>query len=395
VEAEVERLARSGYRVLAVAERPASDRSDLAESRIRGLEFVGLLGLADPVRPTATDAVQRLREAGVEIVMITGDHPSTAESIAAELDVLNGRLVVTGPELDELTDDELVAELADIAVFARMSPVQKARIVGAFQRAGRVVAVTGDGANDAAAIRLANVGVALGRGATPAARSAADLVVTDDRIETIADAIVEGRAMWASVRDALSILLGGNLGEIAFTLASGLTGSAGLNARQLLLVNLLTDMLPAMAVALRPPPGVTAEELLAEGPETSLGSALTRDIVVRAATTAGAASAAWLAARLTGGRQRASTVALVALVDAQLLQTMVVGNRSPVVLGAGVLSLGALGFVVQTPGISQFFGSRPLGPGGWAIGLGSAAVATLVSAAIPPVSRVAGRVASG
>jgi cation-transporting ATPase I len=153
-----------------------------------------------------------------------------------------------------------------------------------------------------------------------------------------------------------------------------------------LLVNLLTDMLPAIAVAMRPPPGITADVLLAEGPETSLGSALTHDIVVRAATTAGAAFAADLAARLTGGRARAGTVALVALVDAQLLQTMLVGHRSPVVLAAGAVSLAALTFVVQTPGVSQFFGSRPLGPAGWAIGLGSAAVATLISAAIPPLS---------
>jgi cation-transporting P-type ATPase I len=276
-----------------------------------------------------------------------------------------------------------------------MSPLQKARVVAAFQRTGRVVAVTGDGANDAAAIRLADVGVALGRGATAAAREAADLVVTDDRIETIADAIVEGRAMWASVRDALSILLGGNLGEVAYALASGLSGSGGLNARQLLLVNLLTDMLPAMAVAMRPPPGITADVLLAEGPETSLGSALTHDIVVRAATTAGAAFAADLAARLTGGRARAGTVALVALVDAQLLQTMLVGHRSPVVLAAGAVSLAALAFVVQTPGVSQFFGSRPLGPVGWAIGLGSAAVATLVSEAIPPLSAAGRQDASG
>ena len=395
VEAEVERLARSGYRVLAVAERPASHRSDLVESRIRNLEFVGLLGLADPIRPTAAEAVAQLRQAGVAIIMITGDHPSTAEAIAAEFDALNGRKVVTGPELDELTDDELAAALPNAAVFARMSPLQKARIVAAFQRTGRVVAVTGDGANDAAAIRLADVGVALGRGATAAARDAADLVVTDDRIETIADAIVEGRAMWASVRDALSILLGGNLGEVAYALASGLSGSAGLNARQLLLVNLLTDMLPAIAVAMRPPPGITADVLLAEGPETSLGSALTHDIVVRAATTAGAAFAADLAARLTGGRARAGTIALVALVDAQLLQTMLVGHRSPVVLAAGAVSLAALAFVIQTPGVSQFFGSRPLGPAGWAIGLGSAAVATLVSEAIPPLSAALRQDASG
>ncbi|MEV7965908.1 cation-translocating P-type ATPase [Sphaerisporangium sp. NPDC088356] len=392
LEGEVDRLAHQGYRVLAVAERPASDRGDLDESRIDDLCFLGFLGLADPVRPTAKESVSRLLRAGVRIVMVTGDHPSTAEAIAAELDVLNGGRVMTGPELDGLDDDTLTKVLPEVAVFARTTPAHKARIVTCLRRAGEVVAVTGDGANDAPAIRMADVGIALGSRATPAARAAADLVVTDDRIETIVDAIVEGRAMWTSVRDALSILLGGNVGEIVFTVGSGLlAGGSALNARQLLLVNLLTDMVPALAVAVRPPASIDPEKLLAEGPEASLGASLTRDIYLRAVVTAGAATAAWLAGRMTGTRGRADTIGLVALVSAQLFQTVAGGGRDRVVVLASMASVAVLWLVVTLPGVSGFFGSRPLGPVGWSIALGSAAAATLLGAAFQRMRETAAR----
>ncbi|WP_198679255.1 cation-translocating P-type ATPase [Thermomonospora amylolytica] len=388
VEQEVERLARSGYRVLAVAERAASGRVDLAESRIRRLRFLGLLAIADPVRRTAAEAVDRLRGAGVQIVMITGDHPSTAEAIAAELGVLDGR-VMTGSELDGKDAAELAAELPGVAVFARVSPAQKARVVQALQAGGRVVAVTGDGANDAPAIRLADVGIALGERATPAARETADMVVTDDRIETITDAIADSRAMWKSTRDALAVLLGGNLGEIAFTVGGGLLGAGSpLNVRQLLLVNLLTDMLPAIALAVRRPAGLTREDLLKEGPESSLGAVLTRDIATRAATTAGAAQTAWLLARMTGTRGQAATTGLVSLVSTQLLQTITAGGRDPLVLGSGLTSLAVLAAIVQLPGLSHFFGSGPLPPHCWAIALGSAIAFTIAAVTL---TRTSGR----
>ncbi len=372
VDQEVDRLARLGYRVLAVAERVASGRVDLTESRIGRLSLLGLVGIADPVRPTAAAAVARLRKAGVDIVMITGDHPTTAEAIAAELGLLNGE-IITGAELDELDEDDLAEALKGVSIFARVSPTQKALVVRALQKAGRVVAVTGDGANDAPAIRLADVGIALGEHATSAARETADVVITDERIETITDAVADCRAMWRSTRDALAVLLGGNLGEIAFTLGTGLiSGRSPLNVRQLLLVNLLTDMLPAIALASRPPSGISHEELLTEGPEQSLGEALTRDIVIRGTATAGAGMVAWLLGRLTGTRAQADTVGLVALVGTQLAQTVAAGGRDPVVLGAGFASFGALAVIVQVPGLSHFFGSRPLLPHGWAIGLSCA-----------------------
>jgi cation-transporting ATPase I len=221
------------------------------------------------------------------------------------------------------------------------------------------------------------VGIALGARATAAAREAADVVVTDDRIETITDAIVEGRGMWTSVRDALSILLGGNLGEIAYTLATGIAGSnSGLNARQLLLINLLTDVLPAMAVAVRPPADATPEQLLAEGPEQSLGGALTRDIQVRAAITATSAGIAWLLARPASTAGQASTTGLVALVGAQLGQTLAVRGRTPLVAVAVAGSMVLLAVAVQVPGLSRVVGSQPLLPHQWAIALTAAVGAT-------------------
>lgn len=384
---EAHRLARRGLRVLAVAERSLEKNGSLDEARVTRLTFRGFVTFDDPVRPSAKAAAGGLRRAGVRVVMITGDHPSTAESIAAELGLDAAGAVLTGAELDHMDDHRLDAAVARTAVFARVTPAHKTRIVEALQRNGRVVAMTGDGANDAAAIRIANVGIALGRrgtSAASAARRAADLVVTDDKIETLVDAVLEGRAMWASVRDAVAILVGGNLGEIGFVLASGLLGGPALNARQLLLVNLLTDAAPAMAIALRPPPDITPEALLREGPEASLGRSLERDIARRALVTAAGTGAAWIVARATGSRARASSVALATLVGTQLGQTLAAGGRSPLVLAAGLGSIGALVAIVQTPGLSHFFGCRPLGPVGWVTAATASVAATGAALLMPP-----------
>ncbi|MGZ6839542.1 MAG: HAD-IC family P-type ATPase, partial [Frankiaceae bacterium] len=360
----------------------AAGRRVLDEA-VSNLEFRGFLALSDPIRPSAVPALLGIREAGVHVVMITGDHPATATAVARDLGVLDHGVLITGTELDAMDDDALDALLPRVTVVARGTPHHKVRVVRGFQRLGRVVAMTGDGANDAPAIRLADVGIALGRRGTPAARAAADLVVTDDRLETIVNALIEGRSMWSSVRGALGILLGGNLGEIAFTLlGAALTGRPPLNARQLLLVNLLTDLAPALAVALRPPAPAARAGALAQGAD-AMGAALDRDIALRAVTTATGASVAWALARLTGRAKRANTVALVALVGTQLGQTLAVGGRSPSVVGASVGSMAVLAGAVQTPGVSGFFGCTPLGPVGWTIAGGSAAAATLL---VPPLA---------
>jgi cation-transporting ATPase I len=380
------RLAASGLRVLAVAERIVPSGDSLDPRRLVGLTFLGFLAFSDPVRATAAQAVRELAQAGVRTVMITGDHPGTAEAVARDLGLQSGLGVLTGAELSEMDEATLDRKIHRIGVFARVTPPQKVRIVRALQRVGRVVAMVGDGANDAPAIRLANVGIAVGEQSTTAARAAADILLTDARLETLVDAVLEGRAMWAAVRDAVSILVGGNLGEIGFTLGAGLIdGRPPLNARQLLLVNLLTDVAPAMAIALRPPARVSLAKLANEGPEASLGQLLNRQIAMRAGVTALGASAAWGIARLTGTRARANTVGLVALVGTQLGQTLISGGLSRPVVVTGVASAAALGAIVQTPVLSHAFGCRPLGPLGWIIALGASAAATGAASALPDI----------
>ncbi|MEW6166361.1 MAG: HAD-IC family P-type ATPase [Pseudomonadota bacterium] len=387
---EARALAGRGYRVLAVAEREAHEKRPIDPDRVDRLGFRGFIAFADPVRPSARAAVDQLRRAGVGVVMLTGDHPDTAAAIAADLGLDGGRRVVTGAELDALGDAELAALAPQVAVFARVTPAHKVRIVRAFQSLGRTVGMTGDGANDAPAIRLADVGIALGERSTAAARNAAGLVVTDGRIETLVGAVLEGRALWLSVRDALGQLVGGNLGEIAFTLAGGLLGGrAPLNARQLLLVNLLTDALPALALALRPPAGKTPEDLLRAGPEASLGPELMRELSLRAGITATVATAAWTAARL-GGRRGAGSVGLLALTGTQLTQALLVGRGNRAVTLASLGSLAALVAVVQTPVLSQFFGCRPLGPIGLLQAAAASAAGGAAQALLPRLLRLGG-----
>ncbi|WP_432585358.1 cation-transporting P-type ATPase [Streptomyces sp. HD1123-B1] len=384
--AAAEELAGAGRRVLAVAERPVRAGEELTDASVSELVFLGFIALADPVRTGAAPATARLREAGVQTVMLTGDHPATADAIAATVIDTPEPTVCTGPELDEMDDTELDALLPTVDVIARCSPHHKVRIVQAYQRLGKVVAMTGDGANDAPAIRLADVGIALGRRGTPAATAAADLVVTDDRLETIVSALMEGRAMWASVRAALAILIGGNFGEVTFSVvASALTGSTPLSARQIMLVNLLTDLAPALAIAVREPTGHTGERLLKEGPSRSLGTALTKEMLLRGLITAAGAGVAWTGARLTGRGCRARTVALAALVGTQLAQTLATGGLDRHVLIAGLGSAAVLAAIIQTPGVSHFFGCTPLGPLAWGITLGSIAAATLFGSALTPL----------
>lgn len=370
-------LAEQGLRVLAVAERTGLTAELTAPDQVTELAFRGLLAFRDPVRPTARQALESLRRAGLRPVMITGDHPSTAVAIATVLGLSVAPSCMTGVEVGRLSDDELSQQALAVDVFARVSPAQKVRIVRALMRAGRTVAMVGDGANDAPAIRLAHVGVALGADSAESARATADIVLTDAKIETLVRAIVEGRALWDSVRDAVSLLIGGNLGEIGFTLLGSLvSGQSPLGPRQLLLVNLFTDVAPATALALRRPEHHELEALASSGPEASMGWRLNRDIGSRAIVTAGGASLAYALASLLRNERGSSTTALLALVGTQLGQTLSAGERSrEVVLTSVVTTLCLLG-IVQTPGVSGAFGCRPLGPIGLGIAVGSSALAT-------------------
>ncbi|TDC86313.1 cation-translocating P-type ATPase, partial [Actinomadura sp. 7K507] len=381
----VKRLAGEGLRVLAVAEGPGRDRGEIAD-HIEDLTLLGFVGIADTPRPTAEDAVRRLVDAGVRTTMITGDHPATAAAVAADLGIPDADHVLTGTELDAMSAGERRRAVQRAGVFARVSPAQKVRIVRDLRKAGRVVAMTGDGVNDAAAIARADVGIAVAGRGSGAARTAADLVLTAPDNALILDALREGRALWNSVRDAAAILVGGNAGEVSFTiLGTALSGDAPLSTRQLLVVNMLTDMLPALAVALTP--ADDAAPLGGAPVRGFTGQDMRSALAVRGTATAAAALISWQIGRLTslvpGGRRRASTMALAALVGAQLGQTLITGRRSPLVIATCVISVAALFAVVETPGLSRFFGCTPLGPGAWAIVTASAAAAT-AGAAIAP-----------
>jgi cation-transporting ATPase I len=242
--------------------------------------------------------------------------------------------------------------------------------------------MTGDGTNDAAAIRLADAGIGVAARGSTAARSASDQVLPGSDNARIADALAEGRSLWRSVFQAVSILVGGNAGEVAFMLlGTAIGGRSPLNTRQLLLVNMLTDMFPALAVALGTSPGATDA---GDGPVASLlGAPLARSIAVRGAATTAGALTAWAAGRFTGRRARASTMGLAALITTQLGQTLLANNRSPVVIVTCAASAAALVVIVSTPGVSQFFGCTPLGPFGWGVVAASSAAATAAAALAP------------
>jgi cation-transporting P-type ATPase I len=409
-ESLVLHLAGQGLRVLAVAQRrwdrgttEEDTDADNVDAAAHNLELIGYVGLADTARPSARPLIEALLEANRRVVLITGDHPVTARAIAHQLGLPSDAREMTGAELAALDEDDRAKLAADVQVFARVSPEQKVQIVAALQRGGQVTAMVGDGANDAAAIRMADVGIGVSGRGSSAARGAADIVLTDNDLGVLLDALVEGRGMWGGVRDAVGILVGGNVGEVLFTIigtALG-TGRAPVGTRQLLLVNLLTDMFPALAVAVTPQypqpeedddeVDRDAEEIqrafqraaLSE-PAPSLDAPLMRQIVTRGAVTAAGATAAWAIGRWTPGTERrTSTMGLTALVTTQLAQTLLTRRHSPLVLVTALGSAGVLVAIVQTPGVSQFFGCTPLGPVAWSGVVSATAGATAVSVLAP------------
>lgn len=400
-------LARDGLRVLAVAGRPleeGEEATDVLEEPLAELEFTGLLALADVPRDTSTALVYGLREAGVRPVMLTGDHPQTARAIAADLGWPDDMTVVTGDELAAADRSARSRMLRDASVVARVAPEQKLQVIEALRDAGRVVGMVGDGANDAAAIRAADVGVGISARGSAAARNAADIVLTDDDLTVLIEAVTEGRALWHGVADAIAILIGGNAGEVGFgILGTLLSGSAPLSTRQMLLVNLFTDLFPAMAVAVTPQEKATGAEdggttpgeaEGGAGPGTEplgtslLGAPLIRQIRHRALTTCLGATVAWLAGRFTPGTaRRSTTMALCGVVGTQLAQTLADRRDSPLVRITALGSAAALVVLIQTPGPSHFFGCTPLGPVAWGGVAAAIALALAGQQALPRLEK--------
>jgi Ca2+-transporting ATPase len=266
-------MAQEALRVLAIAYKPET-RIEEAET---DMIFLGLAGMIDPPRPEAKVAVQDCLDSGIKVVMITGDHPLTAEAIARELGILQGGRVVTGLELDRISDGDLERDIEGIDVYARVSPAHKLRVVSAFQKRGHVVAMTGDGVNDAPALKKADVGIAMGITGTDVTKEVAAMTLTDDNFASIVAAVEEGRHIFGNIKKYLMYLISSNIGEIGLMAGASLLGlPIPLTAVQILYVNLATDGLPALALAVDPPEA----DLMRRKPRRQEAGIFTRPVVI-------------------------------------------------------------------------------------------------------------------
>lgn len=329
--AAIDDMAGRGLRVLAAAYRDIDeDRTAASEGETveKDLVFAGLTGMYDPPRPEARDAVARCRTAGIRVVMITGDHPQTALVVAGELAIANIEdAVIAGPELDRLSDEELRRRVWQTAVYARVSAEHKLRIVRAWKANGAVVAMTGDGVNDAPAIKAADIGVAMGIAGTEVTKEASDMIITDDNFASIVAAVEEGRGVYDNIKKTLQYLLAGNLAELLVIAASMVLAlPVPLLPIHLLWINLVTDGLPALALATDPiSPGI-----MSEPPRQRRDQLMDRSFYSLMAftglLTAGLVLFVYLYELGYGGETVARTYAFATLVYAELLRSF--GNRS-------------------------------------------------------------------
>ena len=365
-------MANDALRVLAVAERRLPE--DGVEDVETELTLLGLVGLQDPPRAEASDAVLRCRRAGIRTVMITGDHPETARAIGRELGILqHGDAVMVGREVELLGDAELAERVESIRVYARVTAEHKLRIVRAWKARGAVVAMTGDGVNDAPALREASIGIAMGISGTEVTKEAADMVITDDNFASIVAAVEEGRGIYDNIAKTIGYLLAGNAGELAIMLVAVLLGwPMPLLPIQLLWINLITDGLPALALATDP----IDRDVLQRPPRPSQSRLIDRALLGRAAFTAVlTASVAlfgfgWEMAH-SGRVADARNAAFSILTFDELLRSFSSRSASRTIWQVGLFSnlrlfvIVAVSFLLQlvihhTPALEKIFGTEPI-----------------------------------
>ena len=369
-------LAERGLRVLALA-RGAS--TEPTEAALRGLTFVGFIGLIDPPAPGVAETIRRFRDAGIRTVMLTGDQRLTAAAIARQLGLLDGgEEVVDGRELQHVSDEGLATRLRRVGALSRVSPADKLRIVDAFQRIGEIVAMLGDGVNDAPALKKADIGVAMGRRGTDVAKEAASVVLQDDRFATIGAAIEEGRVVLGNIGKFVWYLFSCNLAEVLVLLGAGLAGMPSpLLPLQILWLNLITDTFPALALAFEP-----AERHLMRRPPRApdaplLSRQMLRSVLVFALLITGSTLGAF-AWGLAAGRGHAHAVTL-SFLTLGVAQTLHLGNarsrsavttraeafRNRYAIGALVLTLALLLLTVYLAPLSRVLGTVAPGPSDW------------------------------
>jgi len=383
-------LASRGLRVLAVADGPVTATR---EDAVRDLTFLGFVGMIDPPAPGVRQTVQRFREAGIRTVMLTGDQKLTAEAIASDLGVLGpGEKTLDGRDLARLDPGALAASVGNVGVFSRVSPEDKLKIVSAYQGHGEIVAMLGDGVNDAAALKKADIGVAMGIRGTDVAKEAAAVVLQDDRFQTIGAAIEEGRVIFDNIRKFVFYLFSCNVAEVLVLLIAGIAGlPAPLLPIQILWLNLVTDTFPALSLAFEP-----AEPNIMRQPPRDPKAAILSGHFIRVILFYGALiTAATLGAFVwgLGGQDKAISLSFMTLALAQIFHLGNARSPAPVfrpdrilanryAVGAVVLTVGLQLLAVYWMPLRTVLGLRPLAPGDWLVIAAAALMPAIVGQAL-------------
>ena len=315
-------MSSNALRVLAIGYREIDriPQKLTSEEIENGLTLMGLVGMIDPPRPEARAAVATCREAGIRPVMITGDHKVTATAIAKQIGIFEeGDIALSGVELDKMSDEQLAQQLEHVSVYARVSPEHKIRIVDAWQKKGKIVSMTGDGVNDAPALKKADIGVAMGITGTEVSKDAASMILTDDNFATIVKAVTNGRNVYANIKNAIKFLLSGNMSGILSVLYTSLFAlPVPFQPVHLLFINLLTDSLPAIAIGMEPP----RKDLLNQKPRDPKEPIMSKDFMLTLLVQGGLIGIfvmmAYHIGLSTGGAALASTMAFATLTLARL-----------------------------------------------------------------------------
>ena len=397
IESANERLARKGMRVLGIAFRLLPRIPDSFSTEIENdLTFIGLFGMIDPPRPEVRDAVALTRTAGIRTVMITGDHPLTAAEIARQLGISDNGRCLTGNDLDRLSPEELKASVDDVRIFARVSPEHKLQIVRALQEKGHIVSMTGDGVNDAPALRRADIGVAMNITGTDVAKEASDLILLDDNFATIVAAVGEGRTIYDNIRKFVRFSVAGNIGKVlVMVLAPFLGKPLPLLPLQLLWLNLLTDGLLGLGMGVEPP----EKDTMRRPPYSPSEGVFNRGATIQTVWIGvligalGLAVGAWY---YFGGHENWQTMIFTSLAFAQIGQALATRSRRESLFSAGlrsnplmlamVLTVAVLQLLaIYLPPMQEFFKTMALGPVdlAMAMGIGVAVFAAIEAAKIP------------
>ena len=393
IEETVVKYSDSALRVLAFSTKLSSN----VENDTSCMVFTGLTGMIDPVRKEAKKAIRLCRNASIDTVMITGDHKNTAVAIARKAGILRGKKAITGDELDRMSDSELCNSIDDYSVFARVNPSHKLRLVKTYKQKGHIVTMTGDGVNDAPAIKEADVGVAMGVTGTDVAKQAADVILMDDNFATLVSAVEQGRCIYSNIRKFVRYLLSCNIGEVLTMFAGIIMGyPVVLLPTQLLLVNLLTDGLPAVALGVEPfdeadmkkPPRKASESFFSGG---LMSKIIFRGIMIGLCTLGSFSTIL----KMTGSTEHARTAALVTLVFSQLIHVFECksenGNIFTVkyfsnlkLIAAVLISLAVITASVYLPVFQPVFSTVPLGRNELLASLAFAAAIPVVNCFVNP-----------